>query len=102
MSESITAKELGRILADDAIDSGSTALIDAKMKSARDALKSSGGNLSVLTSSSLSGKSFTRTYELTPARVLEACRYALLLVAGDGADDTEVSSTVPDFSQLQR
>lgn len=101
MSEPITSKELGRILADDAIDSGSTAIIDAKMSAARTALKSNGATLSVIASSSMNGKTFTRSYEMTPARVLEACQMALRLVAGDGDDDTEVSSTVPDFSQLQ-
>jgi hypothetical protein len=102
MSEATTSKELGRILADDAILTGSTAVIDAKMSAARTALKNNGATLSVLASSSMNGKTFTRSYEMTPARVLEACQYALRLVAGDGEDETEVASTLPDFRQLIR
>ena len=102
MSDAITAKELGRILADDAIATSSTAVIDAKMTAARNAIKNGGGTLSVLASSSMNGKSFSRSYEMMPARVLEACQYALRLVAGDGEDDLEVSATHADFSLLMR
>lgn len=102
MSEPITAKELGRILADDAIETGSTSVIDEMRKASRDAIKSGSGSLSRLTSSSMNGKSFQRVYEMTPARVLEACQYALRLVAGDGDDVNEVSATLPDFRQLIR
>lgn len=102
MSEPITPKELGRILADDALASGSTSVIDAKLSAARTALKNNGASLSVLASSSMNGKTFTRQYEMTPARVLEACQYALRLYAGDGEDETEVSATLPDFRNLIR
>lgn len=98
----MTVEELTDTLLEDALATSSTSLIDKIMKSARAALENGRGIVSVLTNSSTNGKSFQRAVALNPAEVLRACRTALARYAGDGDDDREVVSTLPDFRSLIR
>lgn len=80
----------------------STALVDAILKEARAKLKTCKGTVGNLTASGVNGKTFTRTVDLGPVEVINACRQALKIYLSDGEDDDRVSSTYADFSGLNR
>ena len=80
----------------------STALVDAILKDARAKLKDGKGTVGSLTASGVNGKTFTRTVDLGPVQVIDACRQALKIYLSDGEDDERVSSTYADFSSLNR
>lgn len=77
----------------------STALVDGLLKQARAKLKSGNGSIGTLTQAGANGKTFTRQIELTPAQLVNACRQALDIFAGD---DDRVSTSYGDFSCIQR
>lgn len=76
-----------------------TDFVMALLADARAAITSGKGTIASLTSSSLNGKAFTRTVDLSPVQVLQACRAALAIAAGV---DDQVSATSPDFRNLIR
>lgn len=76
----------------------STAIVDTILKDARAKLLAGKGTVGSLTASGLNGKSFSRTIELGPAEVVNACRQALKIYLSDGDDDDRVSVTYPDWS----
>jgi len=80
----------------------STSLVDSILKDARAALKAGKGTLGSLTASAVNGKSFTRTVDLSPVQVIDACRQALKIYLSDGEDDDRVSATYPDFGGIVR
>lgn len=80
----------------------STTLVEAILKDARKKLKEGKGTVGSLTASGVNGKTFTRTVDLGPVEVINACRQALKIYLSDGEDDDRVSSTYADFSSLSR
>lgn len=80
----------------------STALVDAILKEARARLKTCKGSIGSLTASGVNGKTFTRTVDLGPIQVIDACRRALKIYLSEGEDDDAVSSTCADFSSITR
>ena len=80
----------------------STALVDSILKDARAKLKNGKGEIGSLTASAVNGKSFTRTVDLSPVQVIDACRQALKIYLSDGEDDDRVSATYSDFGSIVR
>lgn len=98
----MTVDDLANALLAEALATGSTAFVSKILDDAKAALTAGAGIVSSLTNSSANGKSFQRAVALNPAEVMAACRMALNRYLGDGTDENEVSSTVPDFRQLSR
>ena len=80
----------------------STALVDKILKDARAKMLAGNGIMGALSQSGVNGKTFTRTVELTPIQVVNACRQALKQYLNDGDDDDRVSASYADFSSLIR
>ena len=65
------------------IEAGNSAYVDTLLASAKAAILAGGGNIAPLTSSSLNGKSFSKTLEMNCAEVASACRAAILACDDD-------------------
>jgi hypothetical protein len=98
----MTVETFADILAQEMEADQSTAFVDSLIKDARAAIKAGKGTIASLSNSGLNGKTFTRQVHLSAAEVLQACRFALAQYLNDGEDDTRVSSSRPDFSQMCR
>ena len=97
----MTVEELADTLHQECIAESSTSYVSTILDAARAALTASQGSVSALVSGSGNGKSYSRAVDLNPAEVIRACRMALNRYLGDGTDEQEVSSTLPDFSALR-
>lgn len=98
----MTVDDLASALLEECLATGTTSYVSGILDDAKAALKAGKGTVGALTASSANGKSFSRAVTLNPAQVMQACRTALNRFAGDGDDENEVASTVPDFRQLVR
>ncbi len=98
----MTVDEFTSVLVAEMEADGSTSLVDKILKDARAKMTGGKGSMGTINSSSLNGKSFTRTVELSAIQVVSACRQALKIFANDGAGDDSVSSTYADFSCINR
>lgn len=78
----------------------STALVDSILKDAKKKLREGKGSIGNLTASGVNGKTFTRTVDLGPVQLIDACRQALKIYLSDGDEDDRVSSTYADFRNL--
>ena len=97
----MTVEDLADTLHQECIAEASTAFVSTILDAARAALTAGNGSVGALTSGSGNGKSYSRAVSLNPAEVIRACRMALNRYLGDGTDEQEVSSTLPDFSALR-
>jgi hypothetical protein len=90
---------LADILYEEIAATGTTEWVDRLRCDARDALMSGKGSVGSLTSSSINGKNFTKTAELNPAQVLEACQIALDLWSDE---PKTVGASYADFRSVRR
>lgn len=93
------ARTLGNILFEEIDAAGSTAFVDRLRCDARDALLAGKGTIGTLTASSVNGKNFTKTADMNPAEVLQACQIAIDLYS---ADPKTVASSYADFRGVRR
>ena len=101
----MTVEEYAYSLYDTCVSTQSTSHVTALLKATLDAeLRSvnATGSLSVMIAGAGNGKSLSREVEFSIAETKEACQKALRLYAGNGIDEQEVSSTLPDFRYLKR
>jgi len=97
----MTVEELAQTLHDECIAERGTSLAQSIWDSAKAALVAGNGSVSALVSGSGNGKSYSRAVDLNPAEVMRAARLAISRYLGDGTDENEVSSTLPDFSCMR-
>ena len=78
---------------------GSTAYVDRLICQAEEAILNGKGTVGGLTSSGVNGKSFSRSIDMNPAQVLDACQQALDEYNEEGGS---VAATYADFSNITR
>ena len=93
----MTVAEFTNVLVAEMEADEATTFVETLITDARAAIAGGKGTIASLTSSSLNGKAFTRTIDLSPVQVLQACRQALKIY---NETDDAVSSTRPDFRSL--
>lgn len=80
-------------------EDGNTTYVDAIYSDAKAAIAGGKGTVSSLTSSGVNGKTFSRAVNLSSIEVARACQMALAIY---NDEETEVTSTYADFSNIQR
>jgi hypothetical protein len=93
------SKTLANVLYDEIESSGSTQWVDQLKCDAKAAIMAGKGSVGSLTSSSVNGKNFTKTAELNPVQVLEACQIALDMWSDD---PKTIGASYADFREIRR
>lgn len=95
----MTVSDFSQVLLRKMEREGSTAYVDQLLCQAEEAILNGKGTVGGLTSSGVNGKSFSRSIDLNPAQVMDACQQALDEYNSEGGS---VAATYADFSNINR